>query len=84
MRVRVFGGLRLWRDGVEVALGPARQRAVLAVLLAARGTVVRTSELVDAIWSDRPPDSAVNQVRRLIGQVRRLFEPDLPNRVLCV
>ncbi|MFC3737670.1 AfsR/SARP family transcriptional regulator [Paractinoplanes deccanensis] len=80
MRVRVFGGLRLWRDGVEVALGPARQRAVLAVLLAARGTVVRTSELVDAIWSDRPPDSAVNQVRRLIGQVRRLFEPDLPNR----
>ncbi|MCM4080928.1 AfsR/SARP family transcriptional regulator [Paractinoplanes hotanensis] len=80
MRVRVFGGLRLWRAGIEVELGPARQRAVLAVLLAARGTVVSTSELVDAIWGDRPPDSAVNQVRRLIGQVRRLFEPDLPNR----
>ncbi|MCO8277711.1 NB-ARC domain-containing protein [Actinoplanes sp. TRM 88003] len=80
VRVRVFGGLRLWRDGGEVELGSPRQRAVLAVLLAARGAVVSTSELVDTLWGERPPASAVNQVQRLIGQVRRLFEPGLPNR----
>ncbi|MET0426755.1 MAG: BTAD domain-containing putative transcriptional regulator, partial [Actinoplanes sp.] len=80
VRLRVFGGLRLWRDGVEVDVGPVRQRIVLALLLAARGAVVSTAELVDILWGESPSASAVNPVHRLIGQVRRLFEPDLPNR----
>jgi DNA-binding SARP family transcriptional activator/tetratricopeptide (TPR) repeat protein len=70
----------MWRSGTEVAIGAARVRTVLAVLLAARGTTVSLAELVDLLWGDRPSASAVNQVQRLIGQVRRLFEPDLPNR----
>lgn len=80
MRLCVFGGLRLWRSGIEVAIGPARVRTVLAVLLAARGATVSVTELVDIVWGDRPSASAVNQVQRLIGQVRRLFEPELPIR----
>ncbi|MEV4345048.1 BTAD domain-containing putative transcriptional regulator [Actinoplanes sp. NPDC049596] len=80
VRVRVFGGLRLWRDGQEVPVGPVRLRIVLAALLAGRGAVVTTGELVDALWGDGPSASAVNQVQRLIGQVRRLFEPGLRHR----
>jgi DNA-binding SARP family transcriptional activator len=70
----------MWRSGVEVAIGSVRVRTVLAVLLAARGATVSVAELVDVLWGDRPSASAVNQVQRLIGQVRRLFEPELPNR----
>ncbi|MBL7255936.1 AfsR/SARP family transcriptional regulator [Paractinoplanes lichenicola] len=80
VRIRVFGGLRLWRAGEEVDVGPLRRRIVLAALLAGRGAVVTTGELVDALWGDDPSPSAVNQVQRLIGQVRRLFEPELRNR----
>ncbi|XVU22868.1 BTAD domain-containing putative transcriptional regulator [Actinoplanes sp. CA-054009] len=80
IKVRVFGGLRVWRAGAEVELGAIRVQTVLAVLLAARGATVGVAELIDTLWGDRPPASAENQVQRLIGQVRRLFEPDLPNR----
>ncbi|MEU8819765.1 BTAD domain-containing putative transcriptional regulator [Actinoplanes sp. NPDC048796] len=80
IKISVFGGLRVWRAGTEAALGTVRARTVLAVLLAARGATVGVAELIDTLWGDRPPASAENQVQRLIGQVRRLFEPDLPNR----
>ncbi|SNY72283.1 AfsR/SARP family transcriptional regulator [Paractinoplanes atraurantiacus] len=80
IKVRVFGGLRLWREGIEVEIGSIRIQTTLAVLLAARGATVGVAELVDTLWGDRPPASAENQIQRLIGQVRRLFEPDLPNR----
>ncbi|MGK5683136.1 AfsR/SARP family transcriptional regulator [Actinoplanes sp. URMC 104] len=80
VRVRVFGGLRLWREGSEIEIGSTRVRTVLAVLLAARGATVTTAELVDTLWGEQPSASAVNQIQRLIGQVRRLFEPDLTHR----
>jgi DNA-binding MarR family transcriptional regulator/DNA-binding winged helix-turn-helix (wHTH) protein len=80
VRLCVFGGLRLWRSDIEVAIGSGRVRTVLAVLLAARGATVSVAELVDTVWGDRPSASAVNQVQRLVGQVRRLFEPELPSR----
>ncbi|MBB2941457.1 DNA-binding SARP family transcriptional activator/tetratricopeptide (TPR) repeat protein [Actinoplanes lutulentus] len=80
VRLRAYGGLRMWRDGVEVDIGPPRQRVLLAALLAARGGVVGITELVELIWGAEPSQSAVNQLHRLVGQVRRLFEPDLPSR----
>ncbi|BBH67130.1 SARP family transcriptional regulator [Actinoplanes sp. OR16] len=80
VRLRAYGGLRMWRDGAEVDIGPPRQRVLLAALLAARGGVVGIDALVELIWGSEPSPSAVNQLHRLVGQVRRLFEPDLPSR----
>ena len=37
-------------------------------------------EIVDGVWGRRPPDSAVNVIRRHVGSLRRLLEPCLPNR----
>ena len=36
--------------------------------------------LIDLIWGSDPSSSAVNQLHRLVGQARRLFEPDLASR----
>jgi DNA-binding SARP family transcriptional activator len=41
---------------------------------------VSASELVDALWNDNPPTTAVNQIQRHIGELRRLLEPMLPPR----
>jgi DNA-binding SARP family transcriptional activator len=76
----VFGPVRAWRDDVELDPGPPAQRALLAVLLAAAGNPVGLDEIVDMLWGNDPPASAVNVVHRHVGRLRRVFEPALPAR----
>ncbi|CAN5196905.1 BTAD domain-containing putative transcriptional regulator [soil metagenome] len=79
-QLTIFGGLRLHHGGEEVELGPTRQRSVLALLVAARGDVVHLSDITDTLWPDSPPTSALNQIHRHVGELRRLFQPDLAMR----
>ena len=76
----ILGPVRVRSDATELDLGGRQQRLVLALLLARAGSVVSVTELVDAIWDEDPPASAVNVVHRCIGVLRRLIEPDLPVR----
>ncbi|MCM4082309.1 AfsR/SARP family transcriptional regulator [Paractinoplanes hotanensis] len=80
VRFTILGPVRAWRDDADLDLGGRQQRLVLALLLARTGTVVSVSELIDAVWENEPPPSAVNVVHRYIGTLRRLIEPDLPVR----
>ncbi|MFE7933061.1 BTAD domain-containing putative transcriptional regulator [Streptomyces sp. NPDC057456] len=80
MRFEVLGPVRVWRDEGELDPGFPQQRALLALLLTHAGRPVPTSEIVDVLWSDRPPASALNVVRRYVGALRRLLEPGLPPR----
>ncbi|WP_329585978.1 tetratricopeptide repeat protein [Kitasatospora sp. NBC_01250] len=80
VRLQIFGGLRLWRDGTEVTVGPPHRHTVLAALVVARGGTLSTSALVDAVWGEHPPSTAVNQLHRHIGNLRRLLEPALAPR----
>ncbi|MET8163572.1 BTAD domain-containing putative transcriptional regulator [Streptomyces sp. NPDC005329] len=80
MRFEVLGPVRVWRDEEELDPGFPQQRALLALLLTHAGRPVPTSEIVDVLWSDRPPASALNVVRRYVGALRRLLEPGLPPR----
>ncbi|GAA0448816.1 SARP family transcriptional regulator [Paractinoplanes deccanensis] len=82
MRFTVLGPVRAWRGDIDLDLGGRQQRLVLALLLARAGTVVGLDELVDAVWEQDPPTSAVNVVHRYIGTLRRLIEPDLPVRAV--
>jgi DNA-binding SARP family transcriptional activator/tetratricopeptide (TPR) repeat protein len=56
------------------------QRALLALLLVQAGQPVPLHEIVDVLWGEEPPGTAVNVVQRHVGGLRRLFEPDLPAR----
>ncbi|MBK3577160.1 winged helix-turn-helix domain-containing protein [Streptomyces sp. MBT65] len=55
-----------------------KQRALLALLLTEAGHPVAVHEIVDALWGQDPPDSAVDVVQRHVGALRRLLEPELP------
>ncbi|MEV5177526.1 BTAD domain-containing putative transcriptional regulator [Streptomyces flaveolus] len=79
-RFTVLGPLRAWRGGTELVLGAPKRRGLLAFLLAQPGRPVPVREIVDVLWQDDPPDSAVNVVHRHIGALRRLLEPELPAR----
>ncbi|MEU8632039.1 tetratricopeptide repeat protein [Amycolatopsis sp. NPDC048633] len=75
VRIQVLGSVRAWRDGAELELGPPGRRAVLGLLALAGGDAVARRELVDTLWGDRPPPSAVNVVQTHVKHLRHLLEP---------
>ena len=71
MRVRILGALELIdAEGNACPIGSANQRTVLAVLLARRGEVVTIDALIDALWGDAPPASAVSTLRTYVSRLR--------------
>ncbi|MFC6159433.1 BTAD domain-containing putative transcriptional regulator [Kribbella jiaozuonensis] len=80
LRLQILGPLRLWRNGAELATGPRQQAYLLALLLATVGQPTSTHELIDLIWGDDPPRSALNVLHKYVGSLRRLLEPDLAAR----
>jgi hypothetical protein len=64
VRFTILGSVRAWLDNVELETGPPTQRALLALLLVHAGQPVALSEIVDALWGQDPPRTAVNIVHR--------------------
>ena len=71
MEFFVLGPFEVRDDGRLLALGGGKQRAVLAVLLLHAGEVVSTERLIDALWGERPPASALNSVHIYVSQLRK-------------
>lgn len=65
---------------MELDAGPRQQAYLLALLLARTGRPTSASELIDLIWGDDVPSSALNVLHKYIGALRRLLEPLLPVR----
>ncbi|GIF23822.1 DNA-binding SARP family transcriptional activator/HAMP domain-containing protein [Actinoplanes tereljensis] len=78
--LHILGPLRLWRDGAELDAGPRQQAYLLALLLARAGRPTSTSELIDLIWGEDAPASALNVIHKYVGALRRILEPELPVR----
>ncbi|XVV15213.1 BTAD domain-containing putative transcriptional regulator [Actinoplanes sp. CA-131856] len=78
--LQLLGPLRVWRDGAELDPGPPQQAYLLALLLAEAGRPISTSELIDLIWGDEVPPSALNVIQKYVGALRRLLEPAVPAR----
>src|SRR5688500_8205222 len=69
----VLGPLEAQLGGDALALGGAKQRAVLAVLLLRAGEVVSVERLVDEVWGDEPPPSAAHTLESYVSRIRQLF-----------
>jgi DNA-binding SARP family transcriptional activator len=67
---RILGPLEARENGVVLALGGAKQRALLAVLLLEANRVIPTERLVDALW-DEPPAGAVKAVQVYVSRLRK-------------
>lgn len=80
LSLQILGPLRIWRSGVELDPGPRQQARLLAVLLARAGQSTSTAGLIDLMWGEDPPASAVNVLHKYIGALRRLFDPSFPTR----
>ncbi|MBB2946598.1 DNA-binding SARP family transcriptional activator [Actinoplanes lutulentus] len=80
VRAQILGPPRLWRDGEELDLGPRQQAYLLTLLLARAGQPVSVAELVDLMWDEAAPATALNVIHKYVGTLRRLLEPGLPVR----
>jgi len=82
MRFRILGPLQIMVGGRELDLGRSREQRVLAALLLGANRVVSLERLVDAVWDDRPPETAGKLVRNCVSTLRqRLAEPDRPDAI---
>ncbi len=80
LRVQVLGPLRAWRGGGELELGARRQQAVLGMLAMRANQAVSSGELIDAVWGERPPATALNSVHTYVAGLRRVLEPHRTHR----
>ena len=76
MEFRLLGPVEVIGEGGAVALGGPKQRALLAELLLRRGSAVPRERLVDALWGDRPPASAISSLQVYVHGLRRAVGAD--------
>jgi len=80
LRIQLLGPVRAWLGEEELDLGAPRQRVVFGMLAMRANRTVSRDELIDGIWGQDPPASAVNSVHIYVAGLRRALEPDRAHR----
>ncbi|HET9168097.1 MAG TPA: BTAD domain-containing putative transcriptional regulator [Actinospica sp.] len=73
MAFRILGPLEIEVDGVPVHVGGPRPRALLAALLAHAGESVSVAHLIDQVWGEQPPATAVAALQMHVSALRKLL-----------
>jgi len=68
---RLLGTLEASVDGVPLELPAAKPRALLALLLLARGRPVPQDALVEQLWEGRPPERSTKTLQVYVSQLRK-------------
>lgn len=76
--IKVLGPLEATENGQSVAPTAAKPRQILALLALRAGEVVPVPTLVEEIWGEDPPRSALTTMQTYILQLRRLIGRTLP------
>jgi DNA-binding SARP family transcriptional activator/ABC-type branched-subunit amino acid transport system substrate-binding protein len=72
---RVLGPLEALDGERPLALGGARQRSVLVLLLLRRGQTVSSDRLIDELWGESPPADASTALQQHVSRLRKALEP---------
>lgn len=83
LRVTTLGGLSVWVGAQWVNARSLRQRHVgelLALLLSSPGFTLSAGQVTEALCPDKDPEAAAHFYHHAISTLRRLLEPDLPDR----
>jgi DNA-binding SARP family transcriptional activator/tetratricopeptide (TPR) repeat protein len=76
--LRSFGSLAIHRDSWDNApslIGRRRIRLLLGVLIANFDGGLTRDEVIEVLWPESDPGSAVNSLNQTVFQLRRLIEP---------
>ena len=73
VRVRLLGPVDVMVDGRLRPVRGLRRRAVLATLALHGGETVGTSRLVDAVWGQTAPSTALNTLQSHVSYLRKVL-----------
>jgi ABC-type transport system substrate-binding protein/DNA-binding SARP family transcriptional activator/sugar lactone lactonase YvrE len=76
MDFRVLGGLEVLRAGRPLPLGGRRQRILLAALVLRANAAVSSDVLIEELWGERPPATALHTVHAYASRLRRVLRED--------
>jgi DNA-binding SARP family transcriptional activator len=77
MEFRILGPLEVESEGGIVSVRRRKQRAVLEVLLLHANRPVSAGVLIDAIWGDRAPETALTTLQGYVSALRKTFGAEL-------
>ena len=75
LQFRILGSLSVVGNGSVAALGPPKQRALLAILLTRIGEIVPVERLIELLWGTAAPRTADHSIQIYVSDLRRAFEP---------
>jgi len=74
MKIKLLGPFRVIRDTKVVTPTAPKLRQVLALLAVHTNAVVRTDQLIEELWEDRPPLSAATTLQTYVYQLRKHYQ----------
>ncbi|MGY1439947.1 BTAD domain-containing putative transcriptional regulator [Streptomyces reniochalinae] len=85
-RFRALGPLEAMVAGGPVNLGAPKQRKLVTLLVSRVGRPVPVDVMLETLWSEGPPPSAMASLQSYVANLRRALEPDraprTPTKVL--
>ncbi len=73
MRFLVLGPMAAESDGTPAPLGGPKQRAVLAMLIAAATKPVSTDQIIDGVWGESPPSAVRASIHSYVSNLRAVL-----------
>ena len=77
---RILGSFEVRVGGRLVRLGGEKPRALLAILLLHRNEVVSVDRLVDDLWGESPPETALRTLQAYVSRLRKALGPNGESR----
>lgn len=74
MEFRILGPVEARNADETVALGSEKQRSLLAILLLHANEVVSAEQLIDGLWGERPPPTALRTLQAHISRLRKALD----------
>ena len=76
MEFRLLGKFEVEADGVDLTPPRRQHRALLALLLLHAGEVVASDDCVEALWGERPPETAQTALHGHVSALRKRLGPE--------
>ncbi|WP_394363358.1 BTAD domain-containing putative transcriptional regulator [Amycolatopsis sp. SB7-3] len=73
MEVNLLGPLEVSREGVVITPSAPKLRRMFSLLALQANNLVRTDQIIDELWEDRPTTSAATTLQTYIYQLRKLL-----------
>ncbi len=76
LRVHLLGEVQVVRGITPIPLGGGQRQALLALLALRAPRSLGRAEIIDALWGENPPTTAVNAVQVHVSALRKALGPD--------